>query len=127
MTITAYAFPVLYDISVPGSAKTNQHGIFVIEYEDGGENSVRGFLFNRNFYLRGYEPLVLSHNDYNAFSWLICNLGMARAGLEYNGGSTRVRVKPLPLNSPIGKVIRHEYKDIPLKTIRSFDNEINYF
>ena len=123
MTVTAYAFPVLYDVSFPGTPQTpkfDQHGIFVIECVDGGENIVRGFLFNRNFYLRGYEPLILSHDNYNAFSWLICKLGMARAGLEYNGGSTRVRVKPLPLNSPLGKVIRHEYKDIPLKTIRSF-------
>lgn len=130
MTITAYAFPVLYDVSFPGTAQTpkhDQHGIFVIESEDGGENSVRGFLFNRNSELRGYEPQILNCNDYNAFSWLICNLSMARAGLEYNGDSTRVRVKPLPLNSPIGKVIRHEYRDIPLKTIRDFDYENNNF
>lgn len=123
MTITAYAFPVLYDVSfsgTPQTPKTKQHGIFVIEHEDGGDNSVRGFLFNRNFYLRGYAPQILNPDDYNAFSWQICNLSMSRAGLEYNRGSTRVRVKPLPLNSPIGKVIRHEYHDIPLKTIRSF-------
>lgn len=123
MTITAYAFPVLYDISFPGTPrppKTDQHGVFIIEYEDGGDNSVRGFLLNRNFYLRGYEPNILTPADYNAFSWLIYNLGMRRAGLEYTEGSTRVRVKPLPLNSPIGKVIRHEYHDIPLKTIKDF-------
>lgn len=123
MTITAYAFPVLYDVSFPGTPqtpKTNQHGIFVIEYEDDGK-AVRAFLFNRNFYLRGYEPQILNCNDYSAHSWMMMyNTTMTRAGLEYNEGSTRVRVKPLPLNSPIGKVIRHEYRDIPLKTTKEF-------
>ena len=36
MTITTYAFPVLYDVSFPGTeqeSKTDQHGIFVIEFE----------------------------------------------------------------------------------------------
>lgn len=130
MAITAYAFPVLYDVSFPGTArtpKTDQHGIFIIEYEDGGDNSVQGFLLNRNLSLRGYEPHILNPADYNAHSWLICNLGMSRAGLEYTEGLTRVQIKPLPLNSPIGKVIRHEYNDIPLKTIRNFNHENNYF
>lgn len=122
MTITAYAFPVLYDVSFPGTSrtpKTDQHGIFVIELEDDGK-AVQGFLFNRDCNLRGNEPYVLNHDDYNANSWLICNTLMSRAGLKYNNGSIRVQVKPLPLNSPIGKVIRHEYHDIPLKTIKDF-------
>lgn len=122
MTITAYTFPVLYDISFAGFAlapKTDQHGIFVIEFEDDGK-AVQGFLFNRNDNLRGCTPIILNPVNYDANSWLICNLSMSRAGLEYNEGSIRVQVKPLPLNSPIGKVIRHDYHDIPLKTIKEF-------
>ena len=124
MAITAYAFPVLYDLSFAGFArtpKTDQHGVFVIEVEDEGEHGVRGFLFNRDGNLRGYGPYMLNHDDYHANSWLICNTLTSRTGLEYNEGSIRVRVKPLPLNSAIGKVIRHEYKDIPLKTIKDFE------
>ena len=124
MTITAYAFPVLYDLSFADPArtpKTDQHGMFVIEFEDGGEHGVRGFLFNRDGNLRGYAPYILNHDDYSANSWLICNTLTSRARLQYNEGSVRVRVKPLPLNSPIGKDIRHEYKDIPLKTIKDFE------
>ena len=120
MAITAYAFPVLYDVSFTEfreTQKTDQHGIFVIEVEDDCK-AVQGFLLNRNFYLRGYMPHVLNPDDYNAFSWLIYSSNTTRAGLEYT--EARVRVKPLPLNSPIGRVIRHEYRDIPLKTIRSF-------
>ena len=122
MTITAYAFPVLYDLSFAGSAltpKTDRHGIYVIEFEDDGV-AVRGFLFNRNGNLQGCTPYILNPDDYDAHSWLMYNPSFPRAGLESNEGSIRVRVKPLPLNSPIGKVIRHEYNDIPLKTIRNF-------
>lgn len=123
MTITAYAFPVLYDLSFAGFArtpKTDQSGIFVIEFEDGDEHEVRGFLFNRGGNLQGCTPYLLNPVDYDANSWLICNTLTSRARLEYTEGSIRVRVKPLPLNSPIGKVIRHEYNDIPLKTIKEF-------
>ena len=122
MTITAYAFPVLYDVSFAGFAitpKTDLHGIFVIEVEDDGK-AVQAFLLNRNSNLRGCEPRILSPTDYNANSWMMYNLTMTRSGLEYTEGSIRVRVKPLPLNSPIGKVIREKYNDIPLKTERSF-------
>ena len=122
MTITAYAFPVLYDISFAGfvrTPKTNQHGIFVIEFEDDGK-AVQGFLFNRDGHLQGCTPYILNPVDYDANSWLICNMNMSRPSLEYTEGSIRVRVKPLPLNSPMGKVIRHEYHDIPLKTIKDF-------
>lgn len=123
MAITAYAFPVLYDLSFRESVltpKTDQHGIFVIEFEDGGENSVRGFLFNCNDNLRGCTPKILNPDDYNANSWIMYYKVMIRAGLDYTEGSIRVQVKPLPLNSPLGKVIRHEYNDIPLKTIKDF-------
>lgn len=123
MTITAYAFPVLYDLSFPGTPrppKHDQHGIFIIEVEDDGK-AVQGFLFNRSFYLRGYTPHILNPDDYSAYSWMMYNTTMTRAGLDYTEGSIRVRVKPLPLNSPIGKVIRHEYNDIPLKTIKDFE------
>ena len=122
MTITAYAFPVLYDISFAGfvrTPKTNQHGIFVIEFEDDGK-AVQGFLFNRDGHLQGCTPYILNPVDYDANSWLICNMNMSRPSLEYTEGSIRVRVKPLPLNSPMGKFIRHEYHDIPLKTIKDF-------
>ena len=122
MSITAYAFPVLYDLSFAGFArapKTDQHGIFVIEFED-GEPVVRGFLFNRDGHLQGCTPYLLNPVDYDANSWMIYSTNTSRAGLEYTEGSIRVRVKPLPLNSPIGKVIRHEYNDIPLKTIKDF-------
>ena len=120
MTITAYAFPVLYDISFAGfvrTPKTNQHGIFVIEFEDDGKD-VQGFLLNRDGNLQGCPPGTLNPVDYDAYSWAMYNSNFSRAGLEYYVGSIRVRVKPLPLNSPIGKVIRHEYNDIPLKTIK---------
>lgn len=123
MIITVYAFPVLYDVSFAGFArtpKTDQHGIFVIEFEDDGK-AVQGFLFNRDGHLQGCTPYILNPVDYDANSWLICNMNMSRPRLEYTEGSIRVRVKPLPLNSPIGKVIRHEYNDIPLKTIRDFE------
>lgn len=123
MAITAYAFPVLYDLSFADPArtpKTDQHGMFVIEFED-DDKTAQGFLFNRDFYLRGYTPHILDPVDYDANSWLICNTLTSRARLQYNEGSVRVRVKPLPLNSPIGKDIRHEYHDIPLKTIKDFE------
>ena len=122
MTITAYAFPVLYDVSFPGTeqeSKTDQHGIFVIEFEDDGV-AVRGFLFNRNGNLQGCTPYILNPDDYDAHSWLMYNPSFPRAGLEYNDGSIRLQVKPLPLNSFVGEVIRNEYNDIPLKTIRNF-------
>ena len=122
MIITVYAFPVLYDVSFAGFArtpKTDQHGIFVIEFEDDGK-AVQGFLFNRDGHLQGCTPYILNPVDYDANSWLICNMNMSRPRLEYTEHSIRVRVKPLPLNSPIGKVIRHEYNDIPLKTIKDF-------
>lgn len=128
MTITAYAFPVLYDVSFPGTPqtpKTNQHGIFVIEYEDGNENYARGYLFNRDSNLNGCAPQILNPTDYDANSWMMCNTRLSKATLEYDDCSIRVQVKPLPLNSPIGKIIRHEYHDIPLKTIRSFNYENN--
>lgn len=121
MAITAYAFPVLYDLSFVGfalSPKTDQHGVFIIEFEGAGEHGVRGFLFNKNHNLRGYTPLILDPEDYNANSWAICDTRLSRAGLEYNQGHIRVQVKPLPLNSGMGKVIRREYRDIPLKTIK---------
>ena len=123
MAITAYAFPVLYDLSFVGferTPQTDQHGIFVIEVEDDGV-AVQGFLFTRSFYLRGYTPHILNPGDYDAYSWMMYNMSMSRAGLDYTEGSIRVQVKPLPLNSPMGKVIRHEYKDIPLKTIKDFE------
>lgn len=131
MTITAYAFPVLYDISfleaeADETPKTNQHGIFVIELKDDGKY-VRGFLFNRDCNLRGNEPRILNPTDYDANSWMMYNPALSREGVEYTESDIKVRVKPLPLNSPIGKVIRHEYRDIPLKTIRSFDYENNDF
>lgn len=122
MTITAYAFPVLYDVSLLGFArtpKTDQHGIFVIEFEDDGK-AVQASLLNRDCNLRGCEPHILNPVDYNANSWMMYNTNMPRATLEYTEGSIRVQVKPLPLNSPIGKVIRQEYHDIPLKTIKDF-------
>ena len=122
MTITAYAFPVLYDLSfvdVERTPQTDQHGICVIEVEDDGK-AVQGFLFNRNDTLRGCTPIVLNPVDYDAYSWMTYSTDMSRAGLEYTEGSIRVRIKPLPLNSTIGKVIRHEYNDIPLKTIKEF-------
>lgn len=122
MTITAYAFPVLYDLSFAGFArtpKTDQHGIYVIEVEDDGK-AVQGFLFNRDGNLQGCTPYILSPVAYDANSWMVYNKVNPRAGLEYTEGSIRVRIKPLPLNSIIGKVIRHEYNDIPLKTIRDF-------
>lgn len=122
MTITAYAFPVLYDTSIlecDETPKTDQHGIFVIESEDGGK-AVQGFLFNRDGNLRGREPYILKPINYDANSWMIYNANTSRAGLEYTEGSIRVRIKPLPLNSPMGKIIRHEYNDIPLKTIKDF-------
>lgn len=122
MTITAYAFPVLYDVSFPGASrapKTDQHGIFVIELEDDGK-AVQAFLFNRDCNLLGCEPQILKSVDYNANSWIMYNTIISRNGLEYTEGLIRVRVKPLPLNSPIGKVIRHEYNDIPLKTKKDF-------
>lgn len=123
MAITAYAFPVLYDLSFAGFArtpKTDLHGIFVIEFED-DYNPVRGFLFNRDGHLQGCTPYMLNPVDYDAYSWLMYNTNMPGSGLDYTEGSIRVRVKPLPLNSAIGKVIRHEYKDIPLKTIKDFE------
>lgn len=123
MTITAYAFPVLYDLSFAGFArtpKTDQHGIYVIEVEDDGK-AVQGFLFNRDGNLQGCTPYILNPDDYSANSWMIYSTNMSRARLEYTEGSIRVRIKPLPLNSPIGKVIRHEYNDIPLKTIKDFE------
>ena len=123
MAITAYAFPVLYDLSFAGFArtpKTDQHGMFVIEFEDGGEHGVRGFLFNRNGNLQGCTPYILNPDDYDANSWMIYSTNISRSCLEYTEGSIRVRVKPLPLNSPIGKIIRHEYNDIPLKTIKGY-------
>lgn len=122
MTITAYAFPVLYDLSFAGSArtpKTDQHGIFIIEVEDDGK-AVQGFLFNRDDNLRGCTPIILNPAHYDANSWMIYNINMSRAGLEYTEGSIRVRVKPLPLDSFVGKVIRQEYNDIPLQTIKDF-------
>ena len=122
MSITAYAFPVLYDISFAGRAltpKTDQHGIFVIEFEDDGK-AVQGFLFNRNGHLQGCKPNILNSADYDANSWMMYNMNLPRSGLDYTEGSIKVRVKPLPLNSPLGKVIRQEYNDIPLKTIKDF-------
>lgn len=122
MMITAYAFPVLYDLSFAGSAlapKTDQHGIFVIEYEDDGK-AVRAFLFNRDGNLQGCTPYLLDPVVYDAYSWMIYSTNTSRTGLEYTEGTVRVRVKPLPLNSAIGKVIRQEYNDIPLKTIKDF-------
>ena len=122
MTITAYAFPVLYDLSFAESAltqKTDQHGIFVVEVEDDGK-AVQGFLFNRDDNLRGCMPDILNPAHYDANSWMIYNINMPRAGLEYTEHSIRVRVKPLPLDSFVGKVIRQEYNDIPLKTIKEF-------
>lgn len=122
MTITAYAFPVLYDLSFAESAltqKTDQHGIFVVEVEDDGK-AVQGFLFNRDDNLRGCMPDILNPAHYDANSWMIYNINMSRAGLEYTEGSIRVRVKPLPLDSFVGKVIRQEYNDIPLQTIKEF-------
>ena len=122
MSITAYAFPVLYDISFAGRAltpKTDQHGIFVIEFEDDGK-AVQGFLFNRDGHLQGCKPRILDPDDYDANSWWIWDASTIRAGTEYTAGSIKVRVKPLPLNSPLGKVIRQEYNDIPLKTIKDF-------
>lgn len=123
MTITAYAFPVLYDLSFAGFArtpKTDQHGIYVIEVEDDGK-AVRGFLFNRDGNLQGCTPYILNPDDYHAYSWMIYSTNISRASLEYTEGSIRVRIKPLPLNSIIGKVIRHEYNDIPLKTKKDFE------
>lgn len=122
MTITAYAFPVLYDTSIleyDETPKTDQHGIFVIELEDDGK-AVQAFLLNRNYTLCGCVPQILNPVDYNANSWMMYNMITTRNGLIHTEGYIRVRVKPLPLNSPIGKIIRHEYCDIPLKTIRSF-------
>lgn len=122
MTITAYAFPVLYDVSFPGferPPKTDQHGIYVIEVENDGK-AVQGFLLNRNFYLRGYAPQILDPDDYCANSWAMYNSFSPKAGLEYNEGSVSIQIKPLLLNSPIGKVIRHDYHDIPLKTTKEF-------
>lgn len=121
MIITAYAFPVLYDTNLTGLTRVprnDQHGIFVIEFEDSGEHGVRGFLFNRDFNLQGYAPQILNPADYDANSWAMCEVRMTEAGLIYNEGFIHVRVKPLPLNSIIGKVIRHEFHDIPLKTIK---------
>lgn len=122
MAITAYAFPVLYDLSFAESErlpKTDQHGIFVIEVEDDGK-AVQGFLFNRDDNLRGRMSDILNPAHYDANSWMIYNIDMSRAGLEYTEGSIRVRVKPLPLDSFVGKVIRQEYNDIPLQTIKDF-------
>lgn len=122
MTITAYAFPVLYDVSFLESdetPKTDQHGIFVIQLEDDGKD-VRVFLFNRDCNLDGCAPQILNPTDYDVNSWRMYNPVLSRAGLEYTESDIRVRVKPLPLNSPIGKVIRQEYRDIPLKTIKEF-------
>ena len=123
MTITTYTFPVLYDVSFPGftrAPKTNQTGIFVIEFEDDNESCARGYLFNRDCVLHGCCPLILNPVDYDANSWAMFNSVIPRKGLEYNEGSIRVQVKPLLLNSPIGKTIRHDYHDIPLKTIKEF-------
>ena len=105
MTITAYAFPVLYDISFPGTeqeSKTDQHGILVIEFEDDNAKSARCFLFNRNRNLQGREPQILDPDDYDANSWWIWDTSIFRAGTEYDDGSVRVQIKPLPLNSFVG-------------------------
>lgn len=123
MTITTYAFPVLYDVSFPGTereSKTDQHGMVVIEFED-GEPVVRAFLFNHNDDLRGSMPRILAPDDYDANSWWIWDTSMYKTGIEYFDNSIRVRIKPLPLNSFVGEVIRKEYHDIPLKTVRSFE------
>lgn len=123
MTITAYAFPVLYDVSFPGTeqeSKTDQHGILVIEFEDDNAKSAQCFLFNRDSNLDGREPQILDPDDYNANSWWIWDTNIRRAGLEYNDGSIRLQIKPLPLNSFVGEVIRNEYNDIPLKTIKEY-------
>lgn len=120
MTVTAYAFPVLYDLSFLGTPQTpnfDQHGIFVIEFVDDGK-AVQGFLLNRNDDLRGSTPRILAPDDYDANSWAMYDMRITRAGLEYTEGSVRVRIKPLPLNSFVGEVIRNEYHDIPLKTIK---------
>lgn len=121
MTITAYAFPVLYDISFPGTereSKTDQHGMLVIEFEDGRVHYVRAFLFNHDNDLRGGTPRILAPNDYDANSWWLWDTSMYRTGIEYFDGSIRVQIKPLPLNSFVGEVIRNEYHDIPLKTTK---------
>ena len=122
MIITVYAFPVLYDVSFAGFArtpKTDQHGIYVIEVEDDGK-AVQGFLFNRDSDLQGYTPYILNPLDYDVNSWMMYSYLRSRSGLEYSAGSIRVRIKPLPLNSPIGKIIRHEFHDIPLITKKDF-------
>lgn len=121
MTITAYAFPVLYDISFPGTereSKTDQHGMLVIEFEDGRVHYVQAFLFNHDNDLRGSTPRILAPNDYDANSWWMWDTSMYRTGIEYFDGSIRVHIKPLPLNSFVGEVIRNEYHDIPLKTTK---------